>query len=60
MPARQSAAVDRALRELSGAKGRRRNFYRIAAKHGIAPSTLYRAARRNGLDKSVALCNSSA
>lgn len=46
MPARQSSVVDKALKALQAAKGPQRNFYRIAAKHGIAPSTLYRAYQR--------------
>ena len=43
MGARQSAAVDRALKDMGkpGAK-----LYRVATKRGVAPSTLYRAMKR--------------
>lgn len=42
MAGRQSAAVGGAVREWSRTLG---NVYRIAAKHGVAPSSVYRAIR---------------
>lgn len=39
MSGRMSAATERALKEWSRTLG---NVYKIAKKHGISPSTLYR------------------
>ena len=45
MSGRQSAAVERAAKEWSRTKG---NVYKIAKKHGISPSSLYRAIKPKG------------
>ena len=45
MSGRQSSAVEKALKDL---RRKGASVYRIAAKYGVAPSTLYRAKRRNG------------
>ena len=42
MTRRQSSVVEKALKELRRTKAK---VYRIAAKYGVAPSTLYRAQR---------------
>lgn len=47
MSGRQSSAVEAAVKEY---KKVRRGVYRIAARHKIAPSSLYRAIR-NGSKK---------
>lgn len=49
MAGRQSASVEKAVREYSRTLG---NVYRIAARHKIAASSLYRAIKPRGKKKS--------
>ena len=45
MAGRQSAAVEKAVREWSRTLG---SVYRIATRHGIAASSLYRSIKSKG------------
>ena len=48
MSRRQCSATERAVKEWSRTLG---NVYKIAAKHGVAASTLYRAIKSADTDK---------
>ena len=48
MSRRQCSATERAVKEWSRTLG---NVYKIAAKHGVAASTLYRAIKSAGGDR---------
>lgn len=49
MSGRQSSAVEAALREYKRTKGA---IYRVAANHGVAASSLYRAIKRDRKNQS--------
>lgn len=48
MSGRRSSAVEGALREYARIGAAKANVYRIAAKHGIAATSLYRALASAG------------